>query len=119
MEAVSLKLDDRVEKLVKKEAFITLKDHKPTFHDYPTCHLINPSKSEIGVISKQILDEINTSIIKNTQITQWKNTSSILKWFKSLENKEELSFICFDVCEFYPSITENLLSKALEFASTY
>lgn len=36
-----------------------------------------------------------------------------------MENKEELSFICFDVCEFYPSITENLLSKALDFALTY
>ena len=27
--------------------------------------------------------------------------------------------ICFDVCEFYPSITEKLLSKALDFASKY
>ena len=39
--------------------------------------------------------------------------------FNSLENKEKLSFICFDVCEFYPSINEKLLSKALDFASTY
>ena len=36
-----------------------------------------------------------------------------------MENKNSLSFICFDVCEFYPSITEKLLSKALDFASTY
>lgn len=117
--AERLNLDDRIEKLAKKEAFITLKDHKPTFSDHPTCRLINPTKSEIGVISKQILDEINTSIINSTRINQWKNTSSVLKWFNSLENKERLSFICFDVCEFYPSITEKLLSKALDFASKY
>ena len=117
--AERLNLDDRIEKLAKKEAFITLKGHKPTFHDNPTCRLINPTKSEIGVISKQILDEINTSIINSTRINQWKNTSSVLKWFNSLENKERLSFICFDVCEFYPSITEKLLSKALDFASKY
>lgn len=117
--AERLKLGDRVEKLAKKEEFIALKDHKPTFHDHPTCRLINPSKSEIGVVSKQILDEINTSIINSTKINQWKNTSGVLKWFKSLENKEEPSFICFHVCEFYPSITESLLSKALDFASTY
>ena len=60
--AERLKLDDRVEKLAKTEAFVTLKDHKPNFYDHPTCRLINPSKSEIGAISKHILDDINTSI---------------------------------------------------------
>ena len=117
--AERLKLDDRIEKLAKKDAFITLKDHKPNFQDHPTCRLINPSKSEIGVISKHILDEINTSIIDSTKINQWKNTSSVLKWFNSLESKNSLSFICFDVCEFYPSITEKLLSDALDFATKY
>ena len=117
--AKQLKLDDRIEKLAKNEAFITLKDHKPAFNDHPTCRLINPSKSEIGVVSKHILDEINSAVISGTQINQWKNTASVLKWFNSLENKEKLSFICFDVCEFYPSINEKLLSKALDFASKY
>ena len=40
------KLDDRIEKLAKKEAFITLNGHKPNFHDFPTCGLITPFKSE-------------------------------------------------------------------------
>ena len=114
--ADGLKLDDRIEKLAKKVAFITLKDHKPNFQDHPSCRLINPSKPEIGVINKHILDEINTSITSSSKINQWKNTSSVLKWFKCLENKNSLSCICFDVCEFYPSITEKLLSKALEVA---
>ena len=114
--AKQLKLDDRIEKLAKNEAFITLKDHKPAFNDHSTCRLINPSKSEIGVVSKHILDEINSAVISSTQINQWKNTASVLKWFNSLENKEKLSFICFD---FYPSINEKLLSKALDFASKY
>ena len=91
--AERLNLDGRMEKLAKKEAFITLKDHKATFSDHPTRRLINPTKSEIGVISKQILDEINTSIINSTRINQWKNTSSVLQWFNSLENKERLSFM--------------------------
>jgi len=67
----------------KKEAFITLKDHKPNFQDHPTCRLINPSKSEIGVISKHILDEINTSIINGTKINQWKNTSSVVRIYEN------------------------------------
>ena len=114
-----LKLDNRIEKLAKKEAFITLKDHKPNLQDHPSCRLINPSKPEIGVISKHILDEINTSIISSSKMNQWKNTSSVLNWFNCLENKNSLSFICFDVCEFYPSITEKLLSKLLDVASKY
>ena len=83
--AEHLKLDDRIEKLAE-EAFLTLKDHKSTFHDHSTCRLINPSKSEIGVISKSILDD-------KTKINQWKNTSSFLKWLNSLQQKESLSFM--------------------------
>ena len=60
-----LKLDNRIKKLAKKEAFITLKDHKPNFQDHSSCRL-NPLKPEIGVISKHILHEINTSIISSS-----------------------------------------------------
>ena len=67
-------------------------------------------------LSKTILDEINTSIISCTWINQRKITSSVLKWFIALENKETLSFICFDVCDFYTSINGKLLSKAMDFA---
>ena len=49
-----LRLDDRIEKLAKNEAFIALKAHKPAFNDHPMCQLINPSKSEIGVVSKHL-----------------------------------------------------------------
>ena len=34
--AERVNLDDRIEKLAKKEAFVTLKDHKPNFYDHPT-----------------------------------------------------------------------------------
>jgi len=63
-----LKLDDQIEKLAQNKAFITLNDHKPAFNDHPTCRLINPSKSKIGVVSKHILDETNyAAISKSTQ----------------------------------------------------
>ena len=55
-------IDDRVETTATKEAFITLKDHKDNFENKPTCRLINPSKQEIGKISKQILDNINKTL---------------------------------------------------------
>ena len=65
--AEPLKLDGRIGKLATNEAFVTLKDHKPNFSDHPTCRLINPSKSEIGVISKLILDDINAFILLQHQ----------------------------------------------------
>ena len=55
----TISLEDRIEILASRDAFITLKDHNK-----PSCRLINPSKSEIGVISKHILDKINNEVIK-------------------------------------------------------
>ena len=57
-----LQLDSRINTTAKGEAYITLKDHKPNFAN-PTCHLINPAKSEIGKTSKQLLDRINTALV--------------------------------------------------------
>ena len=39
--ATKLDLDDRIYKTSKKQAFITLKDHKPNFNNKPTCRLLN------------------------------------------------------------------------------
>ena len=36
-----------------------------------------------------------------------------------IANKQQLSCICFDIEEFYPSISQYLLNKALNFASNY
>ena len=117
--ATKLGIDDRMETTARKDAFITLKDHKPTFANKPTCRLINPTKSEIGKVSKKILDRINSTIAKKHNLHQWKNTAAVIDWFKSIKNKERFSFICFDIEAFYPSISQDLLIKALDFASDY
>ena len=112
-----LGIDNRVDITAKKEAFITLKDHKPNFENRPTCRLINPTKSEIGQIRKKILDRINKKILSSTNIYQWKNMKSVIDWFRNIKNKQQHSFICFDIVDFYPSISQNLLSRALNFTS--
>ncbi len=114
-----MNLTDRINTTANREAFITLKDHKPNFENNPTCRLINPRKSEIGKISKRILDRINTKVIWSTGMNQWKNTKSVLAWFNSIPNKNQYSFIAFDVVDFYPSISIELLNAALDFASNY
>ena len=57
--ANTFKLDNRIKSLTEKEAFITLKDHKPNFYNKQNCCLINLTKSEIGIMSKKFLDQIN------------------------------------------------------------
>jgi len=117
--ARKLKIDDRVDTMAEKDAFITLKDHKPNFTDKPTCRLINPMKSDIGKVSKKILDRINATIVQKCNFNQWKSTKSVINWFKHIKNKQQSHFICFDIEEFYPSISQDLLNRALVFASHY
>ena len=64
-------------------------------------------------------DRINSTIAKKHNFHQWKNTAAVIDWFKFINNKQRLSFICFDIEEFYPSISQDLLMKALDFASDY
>ena len=52
-------------------------------------------------------------------MNQWKNVYSVIEWFKNLKNKKNLSFIVFDVVNYYPSITLELLTEALNWAKQY
>ena len=71
--AVSLSLDDRIQGMSKKDAFITLKDHKDNFLNSKPCRLINPSKSEIGHISKVLLEKAVKDVTRATGLNQWRN----------------------------------------------
>ena len=74
-------------------SFITLKDHKENFTNHPTTRLINPSKNEIGRISKHILEKINTELVSKLSVNQWKNTISVIKWFKNINNQRLKGFL--------------------------
>ena len=63
-----LSIDDRVDKMQENEAFITIKDHKEGFFHYVSCRLLNPSKMNIGKISKILLDKINLAVPFSTKI---------------------------------------------------
>ena len=103
----------------KKQAYVTLKDHKDNFADRLPCRLINPAKPEMGKVSKQILDKINAQLKKKLEITTWKNSAAVIDWFKAIDQKENCAFVCFDIAEFYPSISEELLMTALSWASRH
>ena len=113
------KLDDKIEFMAKAPAYITLKDHKDNLRSAHPCRLINPCKSEIGKISKSILENINRNLLKLLQVNQWRNSESVIKSFYSIENKSQCKFIQLDITEFYPSTSEKILDNAILFAQQY
>ena len=113
----NLGIGDKIEKMKKREAFISLKDHKENFENNPKYRLINPAKSESGKLSKIILDEINSNLRQKLNLNQWRNTKQVIEWFGNINDKERHNFISFDIVDFYPSISEKLLDQALSSAS--
>ena len=73
----------------------------------------------MGHISKRILSRGNKDIREATCLNQWRNTDTVIDWLKSIRNKHLCKFYVFEIREFYPSITENLLKKALTFPKAY
>ena len=94
---------------VTDSSFITLKDHKENFLNRPTIKLLNPAKNEIGRISKHILQNINKTLFEEIKVNEWKNTVSVINWFKSIPNKHLYTFLMFDIKDFYPSIKKAVM----------
>ena len=114
-----LNLSGKVQRYAEKHSFITFKDHKPNFERKVQCRLINPAKTEIGKVSSTILQEINQCVRQKTDLCQWRDTKSVINWFCSMKRKEKRKFLKFDIKDFYPSITKNILMKSIKFAQKY
>ena len=82
----------------------------------PQCRLINPTRSEIGRISRQYLQNINSEIRSANSLTQWRNTKEVICWFKEIQSKSDTLFLQYDIVNFYPSITQVLFTKAIQYA---
>ena len=56
-----------------------------------------------------------TEVKAETSLNQWKSTGEVLEWFRGLEDKKKMKWLKFDIESFYPSISMNLLQKALTY----
>ncbi|KAJ8023972.1 hypothetical protein HOLleu_36563 [Holothuria leucospilota] len=117
--ACQLNIEQKISPMAERGAFVTIKDHKYNFPNNPSCRLINPAKSELGKVSQHIVNKINSCIRSKLSVNQWRNTSSVIEWFENISEKERHTFVIFDIIDFYPSISEDLLTKALEWANSY
>ena len=75
-------------------------------------------QNKIGGISKAISDNVNKELRQKANCNQWMN-SKVVEWFMSIPSKSQHKFIMFDIKDFYPSIKQDLLSKALNFAKQH
>ena len=102
-----------MERYAERPAFISLKDHKENFKHNTKCRLINLFKSEMGIVSKTFLEEINNKLNSYVCYNQWRSTSTVIEWFRAIENKKTCKFVKFDIAEFYPSTSAELLKNLL------
>ena len=107
--AKEFNLDEKLNIMAKQQCFVTIKDHKSNFRTNPKYRLLNLTKSELG-------KPINTELRNKIKVNQCQNSSEVIEWFKNIPNKKECTFTVFDIQEFYPSITEDLLKQAILFA---
>ena len=52
------------------------------------------------------------------KVNQWKNSTSVIEWYKTIPNKDQDRFVIFDIEIFYPSISLELFKEALNVAKT-
>ena len=113
------KISDRVNVMPEKNAFITIKDHKENFDNDPKCRLINPTKSEIGKISKIIIQNINSKIREKSNLLQWRSTQEAIEWFENIETKNKKELIQCDIEKVSPSISKNPFEESLTFTEKF
>ena len=115
-------LEKRMEIYTPGNARFTYKDHKQCTNGKIPCRVINPAKTHVGKLSQVILREKITLLRENLKLNHWKSTGEVLEWFNTLKHTNKatrnpnIKFIKFDIEQFYPSITRELLHKSIQFA---
>ena len=62
------------------------------------------------------MDKINKKLTSSIQVNQWKNSSAVITWCRNIQNKNNCSFIVFDIKNFYPSISLTLFNNTIQLA---
>ena len=93
-------------KLKEKNAHILLKENKRNFNNYKQASLINPTKTELGLTTKNIIERIAIKRLNKSEYNSWRISLDAINWFENIDNKKSTTFIQFDVTDFYSSISK-------------
>ena len=89
----AINLEAKIEYTAKNPALIALKHHKTNFRTSARPWLLNPCKSELGKVSKLILEKANKYLSDLLSLNQWKNSDMVINWLSSIKNKLQCAFI--------------------------
>ncbi|CAI9724658.1 Hypothetical predicted protein [Octopus vulgaris] len=69
---------------------INFKDHKLNFSTNPSIRLICPSKSDLGRISKHIIDKYMKNLHLRTlqKLDLWSSSYEVIDWFNKITSKK-------------------------------
>ena len=117
---------EKVESVLKRmrwKAHFFLKGEKT--HENTNHFGLSSNKTPLTILElKPVLKLLENIKFRNTHlrtilnVNQWRNTQNVIEWFGNIEQKSRHSFISFDIVDFYPSISKNLLDQALSWASS-
>ena len=95
-----------------------MKDLKANYMNNPTCRLINPSKSTLDKLLISVLDCINGDVKAQAKVNSWKNTASVLRWFKDLNVTNNHLSVVFNswnsIHLFHPNCYPKLLIMSVD-----
>ena len=98
--AVDLKVENKMEKITERSAFISIKDHKENFPNSIQCRLINLAWNNLGKVTQNIIRTAVTSIKERSSLNLWMGTSEVLHWYEANKQKG-VSFIQYDIGYIY------------------
>ena len=102
-----------------KNAYILFKDYKPNFENRLQSRLINPSKTELGIILRRYYPKYCSWHTKTIHYNLWKNSTDTVELFRNSKNKSKATFIQFDGIGFYPYISKEVLIDSFNYAKNY
>ena len=60
-----------------------------------------------------------TNVKKANHSNLWGNSYETIEWFRRIKNKSKTTFMQFDIIDFYPSITKNILIDSINYVRKY
>ena len=78
-----------------RPVIITIKDQKPNFWYITQCRLMNATKMNKDLSTKAYFIVVNT-----IRVNQWRNTTTVIDWFKSLLKKTSLTLYSLTLLNF-------------------
>ena len=70
--AQKVNMIDILGKLEEKSAYILFKDHMKNFSDKKQTRLINPTKTKLGFVSKDVIQTITSRMLSRHKYNLWK-----------------------------------------------